>query len=59
LQKTLKEKSKLLDEENQLGNEVQENHRKMEKKWELISQGNNPAKDQLEKECDDLMVNFY
>ncbi|KAI8976857.1 hypothetical protein BDB01DRAFT_852832 [Pilobolus umbonatus] len=54
VQKILKEKSKLMDEEKQHQVEIEENYEKMKKKWDKISQGDNPAEQQLAKECEDL-----
>ncbi|KAI9336049.1 hypothetical protein BD770DRAFT_332246, partial [Pilaira anomala] len=56
LQKILKEKSKLLEEENHLQIEIEENYEKMKKKWDKISQGDNPAEQQLVEECEELRV---
>ncbi|KAK4521541.1 uncharacterized protein ATC70_012157 [Mucor velutinosus] len=54
LQKTLKEKTRLLDEEKRLKEQTEENHEKMKKKWDKISQGDNPAEQQLIDECEEL-----
>ncbi|CAO3649476.1 unnamed protein product [Mucor fragilis] len=54
LQKTLKEKSRLLDEEKRLKEQTEESHEKMKKKWDKISQGDNPAEQQLIDECEEL-----
>ncbi|KAI8047379.1 hypothetical protein BDF21DRAFT_434267 [Thamnidium elegans] len=54
LQKILKEKSKLMEEEKHLQVEIEENYEKMKKKWDKISQGDNPAEQQLVEECEEL-----
>ncbi|KAL9536971.1 hypothetical protein MBANPS3_012201 [Mucor bainieri] len=54
LQKTLKEKTRLLDEEKRLKEQTEESHEKMKKKWDKISQGDNPAEQQLIDECEEL-----
>lgn len=54
LQKTLKEKTRLLDEEKRLKDQTEETHEKMKKKWDKISQGDNPAEQQLIDECEEL-----
>lgn len=56
LQKTLKEKTRLLDEEKRLKEQTEETHEKMKKKWDKISQGDNPAEQQLIDECEELRV---
>lgn len=57
LQKILKEKSKLMEEEKHLQDEIEESYEKMKKKWDKISQGDNPAEQQLVEECEELRVN--
>ncbi|KAG2204484.1 hypothetical protein INT46_005413 [Mucor plumbeus] len=54
LQKMLKEKTRLLDEEKRLQDQTEENYEKMKKKWDKISQGDNPAEQQLIDECEEL-----
>ncbi|KAG1069615.1 hypothetical protein G6F42_026232 [Rhizopus arrhizus] len=54
LQKTLKEKTRLLDEEKRLKEQTEENYEKTKKKWDKISQGDNPAEQQLIDECEEL-----
>ncbi|KAI9250732.1 hypothetical protein BY458DRAFT_559644 [Sporodiniella umbellata] len=56
LQKMLKEKTKAFDEERQLQENTKESYDKMKKKWEKISQGDNPMEEQLAEECDELRV---
>lgn len=58
LQKNLKEKSKLMEEEKHLQDEIEESYEKMKKKWDKISQGDNPAEQQLVEECEELRVNY-
>jgi E3 ubiquitin-protein ligase BRE1 len=58
LQKMVKEKSKLLDEEKHLQDQIEEGYEKMKKKWDKISQGDNPAEQQLVEECEELRVNY-
>ena len=59
LQKMLKEKTRLLDEEKRLQDQTEENYEKMKKKWDKISQGDNPAEQQLIDECEELRVFFF
>ncbi|CEP17270.1 hypothetical protein [Parasitella parasitica] len=54
LQKMLKEKTRLLDEEKRLQDQTEENYEKMKKRWDKISQGDNPAEQQLIDECEEL-----
>lgn len=56
MQKTLKEKTKLVDEEKQLQQEIESNYEKMKRKWDKITQGDNPAEQQLVDECEELRV---
>lgn len=56
MQKTLKEKTKLVDEEKQLQHEIESNYEKMKRKWDKITQGDNPAEQQLVDECEELRV---
>ncbi|CAO0790900.1 unnamed protein product [Mucor circinelloides] len=58
LQKTLKEKTRLLDEEKRLKEQTEENYEKTKKKWDKISQGDNPAEQQLIDECEELRVSY-
>ncbi|KAI9481711.1 MAG: hypothetical protein EXX96DRAFT_222280 [Benjaminiella poitrasii] len=50
----LKEKIKLLEEEKYIQSQLEENYEKMKKKWDKISQGDNPAEQQLIDECEEL-----
>ncbi|CAO3631846.1 unnamed protein product [Cunninghamella blakesleeana] len=54
LQNILKEKTQAFEEEKQLQVRVEENHEKMKRKWDMISQGNHPQEQQLIEECDEL-----
>ncbi|CAO3589081.1 unnamed protein product [Absidia cylindrospora] len=54
LQKVLKEKARALEEEKQLQAQVEEDHEKMKRKWDMISHGDNPQEQQLAEECDEL-----
>ncbi|KAI8373837.1 hypothetical protein BD560DRAFT_393734 [Blakeslea trispora] len=54
LQKMLKEKQKALDEESKLQQQTEESHEKLKRKWDKISQGENPAEQQLIDECEEL-----
>lgn len=51
-----KDKTKLLDEEKHLRRKVEEEYDGMKRKWDMLSQGENPAEDELKKECEDLRV---
>lgn len=45
-----------MDEEKQLQESIKENYDKMKKKWDKMSQGENPMEQQLAEECDELRV---
>ncbi|KAI9008828.1 hypothetical protein CLU79DRAFT_776473 [Phycomyces nitens] len=56
LQRILKERVRTLDEEKQLRKRVDEDYEKMKRRWDMISQGDNPAEQQLAEECEELRV---
>jgi hypothetical protein len=45
-----------MEEEKHLQVEMEDNYEKMKKKWDKISQGDNPAEQQLVEECEELRV---
>ncbi|KAL0078591.1 hypothetical protein J3Q64DRAFT_1839560 [Phycomyces blakesleeanus] len=59
LQKVLKERVRTLDEEKQLRKRVDEDYEKMKRRWDMISQGDNPAEQQLAEECEELRCLSY
>lgn len=51
------EKAKLLDKETALTTQIEQVHTKLDKKWSLIQQGENPASQDLVNEVEELRVN--
>ncbi|KAI8376102.1 uncharacterized protein BYT42DRAFT_614885 [Radiomyces spectabilis] len=54
LQKLLKEKTRAFEEEKHLRKRVDEDYEKMKRKWDMISQGHNPAEQELAAEVEEL-----
>lgn len=52
------EKAKLLENETDLSSQLEEKHDKLNKKWNLIQQGGNPASEELVKEVEELRVKY-
>jgi E3 ubiquitin-protein ligase BRE1 len=52
----LKDKTKILEEGKHLQEQMEESYEKMKKKWDKITQGDNPAEQQLIDECEELRV---
>ena len=52
----VKEKTRALDEEKQLQKKVEEDYNKMQRKWKMTTQGESPAEDELEQECNNFRV---
>lgn len=50
------DKTQALDEEKHLRQGVEEEYAKMQKTWDQITQGENPAEEQLAEECEELRV---
>lgn len=50
------EKTKALDEETSLQKQVEEEYKQVQKKWTMITLGENPASQQLINEVEDLRV---
>jgi E3 ubiquitin-protein ligase BRE1 len=50
------EKSKILDKEVLLRRQVESEYEKLQKKWDMIVQGENPASQQLVDEVEELRV---
>lgn len=53
------EKTRMLDQEVALKQEVEDGYGDLQKKWDLIVQGENPASQQLVDEVEDLRVSLY
>ncbi|KAI8981920.1 hypothetical protein BDF20DRAFT_864001 [Mycotypha africana] len=54
LQRMLQEKTEQFEEEQRLQEQMEEDYDKLKRKWDRISQGENPAEQQLIDECEEL-----
>lgn len=52
------EKVKSLDHEVLLGNQVKDDYEKVKRKWTMISNGENPASQELIDEVEELRVQY-
>lgn len=48
-----------MDDESHLREQAEDACQKMKKKWEKISQGDNPAEQTLIDECEELRVSLF
>ncbi|ORX53956.1 hypothetical protein DM01DRAFT_1335814 [Hesseltinella vesiculosa] len=54
VQKLVKDKTRAMEEEKKLASQVQDEHEKLKRRWELTSHGDNPQEQQLVEECEEL-----